>query len=252
MPEPLIDFIRQAIAKKPQVDRRIKNPLVAQEEANTILGIDKKTLGDPTLREKLYTVDKDALKKLKKRTKDFVLTAQAEKTVEAENLGLKDKMTDTLSRYGIELAIREAIAEVDRNGGAVHVIFMDLRGFKKFNDEHGHAIGDRALRMLADSIKKHIRHEDVIGRWGGEEFILLIKNGEIQLADIFTERLHHTLEGLPAPYNRIYADMGMATYAQGDKGKLSMESLIDRADKAMYVAKANELKTVKQWQPHMN
>ena len=159
-----------------------------------------------------------------------------------------DPLTGALNRRAMQREIREAMAEVDRKGGHIQIIFMDLRGFKQFNDTYGHKVGDDALRALVNGVRGHIRPYDTIGRWGGEEFILLLKSGEAELADRLSDRLHSTMRNLKAPYNQIKADMGSADYHESDS-QTPADQLIHQADQAMYFAKKHNLHGVKHWDP---
>ncbi len=237
------DILRRAVFQKGINKGRIKNPLTAQEEVNSILELIGRASPEG------YHIDRKAKKELYKRAGDYVLTAQAEKAVHREKDAKRDALTGLLNRKGMTEEIQDAMEEVKRNGGAVHVVFMDLRGFKKFNDAYGHAVGDQALISLAHGVRQHIRPYDKIGRWGGEEFVLLIKNGDVDIAQTISDRLHNSLRALPKPLNEIHADMGMASYGVNDSNTVSMETLINRADQAMYFAKKNKLNRVKNWDP---
>ncbi len=219
----------------------IKKSLVAQEEANTIL---------ESVRRKShkagYKIDNTAIKALEARSKDYVLTAQADKTVRREKESRYDNLTGLLNRRGMEEEIRRTMEQVKRNHGVLHLVLMDLRGFKVYNDTYGHETGDQALRLLAAGLKEHTRPYDSVARWGGEEFLLLIKDGSADIAQTISTRLHESLRELPAPFNEIIADMGMTSFG-GEFGEPDMKTLVGRADKAMYNAKHHKLNEVKRW-----
>ena len=144
------------------------------------------------------------------RTHDYVLTAQADKTVRREKEARRDELTGLLNRRAMREEIQDAMEGVKRDGGVIHVVFMDLRGFKKYNDTYGHEIGDVALRSLAEGLMTHTRPYDKVGRWGGEEFIiLLLENSEADIAQTISDRLHNSLRELPVPYKEIFAVSGL-------------------------------------------
>lgn len=245
MTESMFGFLKKIGINKTVNRPLVTNPLVAQEEANSILEHVGRALPEG------YNIDRKAIKELHKHSHDYVLTAQADKTIQAEKKSKTDKLTGLWNREAMMDEIQRAIEEVSRNGGSMHVVFMDLRFFKKFNDTYGHATGDNALLALVDGVRQHIRPYDQMGRWGGEEFILLIKNGEVNNVQKISERLHTTLSKLHKPFNEIHADMGVFSYSANDAKPVSGQELIDKADSAMYFAKKNNLKEVKVWDPSL-
>jgi len=246
MAEATLDAFKKVVIQKGPKKGFIRNPLTAQEEANTIL---KSVNRKPT--SEGYRIDKKAREALENRARDYLLTAQADNTVQSERSAKRDPLTDLWNRVAMTEEIQRAIGEVGRKGGGIHLIFMDLRGFKGYNDTYGHLVGDKALLALVDGIQKHIRPYDVLARMGGEEFAILLKNGSADVAQTISDRLHDTLRVLPSPFNEIRADMGMASFAREDANSVSVEQLVDRADRAMYFAKKNDLKSVKEWEPSL-
>lgn len=160
-----------------------------------------------------------------------------------------DLLTGALSRKAIFRGIRESLAEVDRKGGQIQVLFMDLKGLKQFNDKFGHDAGDVALKFLVRGVMQHIRAYDEIGRYGGDEFIVLRKDGPLS-ADRLVEDLGDSLRQLKAPYNRVGATVGVVNYSK-EMGSISVEQLVHRADQAFYYAKGKNIDTPVTWEPSM-
>lgn len=111
---------------------------------------------------------------------------------------------------------------------------LDVDNFKSINDTYGHDVGDNVLRELTDTISEHIRQSDRFGRWGGEEFILLLPELDKEHALMFTEKLRktiadHSFNGV----SQITVSFGVAIFNQNDTKK----SLLKRADTALYQAK---------------
>ncbi len=157
---------------------------------------------------------------------------------ELQAQAMLDSLTGLANRrYGeVELAAR--LAELRRYGWRFAVLFLDLDGFKRVNDRFDHATGDEALRMVARTLQTNTRRENLVCRWGGEEFVAVLSNTDEtrlpRVAEIFrmlVERsgLHHERELI-----RVTVSIG-ATIATPDD---TPESLIARADRLMYQSKS--------------
>jgi diguanylate cyclase (GGDEF)-like protein len=114
----------------------------------------------------------------------------------------------------------------------VAVVFIDLDGFKRVNDEHGHGRGDEVLRMMAEASRTVLRRGDVVARLGGDEFGLMLVDVSPEEAHAAVERLRHRFEELTAPLATSFS-AGIVIAEQG----ASAEDLVNRADRAMYEEK---------------
>ena len=149
-----------------------------------------------------------------------------------------DGLTGLANRRQLDVALAAEIGRVHRYGGCLSVAFADLDGFKRLNDDFGHAAGDVVLRDFADLVRSTLRQSDVGGRWGGEEFMLLLPETDLDGAVNLVERVRRTLEartilaadGTPL---RVTASFGVATLQAGDAGV----DLVAAADAALYEAK---------------
>lgn len=139
---------------------------------------------------------------------------------------LTDPLTGLLNRRALEMAMEREAARVERGERPFSLVLMDLDDFKKFNDERGHPEGDRLLKEVARYLKEHVRQGDLVGRWGGEEFALLLPATDPLQAERLSERLREGLKALG-----VSASFGVAGY-RGD-----LEELYRRADEALYRAK---------------
>ena len=134
-------------------------------------------------------------------------------------------------------------AQIEKRIESVHdfcVAIVDIDGFKKVNDAHGHLTGDEVLKQFAGELRSACRSTDVIGRWGGDEFILLFDSG-IEEAEAQTERLRKWVCGnysVPGKNGtlklRVDASIGLAAHVPGEE----MNEIVGRADAAMYKQKA--------------
>jgi diguanylate cyclase (GGDEF)-like protein len=155
---------------------------------------------------------------------------------EAERIASRDALTGASSRVYVEGQIEKRI----ESGAAFCVAIVDIDSFKKVNDEHGHLTGDELLKQFAVELRSACRSTDIIGRWGGDEFILLF-DAAIEEAEAQTERLrkwvcgNYTIkEKQGALKLSVNASIGLAAYAAGE----AMKDLVARADAAMYEQKA--------------
>ena len=149
----------------------------------------------------------------------------------------EDQLTGSLNRRGLDDIFDREFARVDRQGNALCVAMLDLDDFKRLNDTHGHIAGDEALVHLVNLVKETLRTMDVIGRFGGEEFLIILPDTTLALASQTITRLQRELT------KRIFMvnnERLLITFSAGvaarrpDEGK---NELIKRADAALYEAK---------------
>lgn len=157
------------------------------------------------------------------------------KLEEAEKLALRDGLTGVLNRLCIEKQIeRRAAADAE-----FCVAVIDINRFKQVNDTHGHLAGDELLKQFACELTSASRSSDIVGRWGGDEFVLIF-DGSWKDATTQVERLEKWVCGnytLNSPSGSVtlpvQASIGLAAHQQGEK----MKELLERADKDMYSKK---------------
>ena len=149
----------------------------------------------------------------------------------------EDALTQLLNRRGFQESAEQIIANVQAQGSTLSLILCDVDHFKRINDRYGHAVGDRVLQHLARHLGLNIRDVDILGRWGGEEFILVLPDLSLSGAQTLAQRL---CDSLPSQIFRIDGirlgltmTFGVAQWRQGD----TLESLIARADVALYEGK---------------
>ena len=118
-----------------------------------------------------------------------------------ERQALVDGLTGLANRRACSDALQGETARAERLGTPFSVVLVDLDGFKDVNDAHGHAVGDGMLRAFADVLRETLRESDVAGRWGGEEFLLLLpgadEEGAAQLAELMNVSYVHAAVGIP-------------------------------------------------------
>jgi diguanylate cyclase (GGDEF)-like protein len=158
--------------------------------------------------------------------------AQAQNQLHA--LATRDELTGALNRRAILGALDDAL----QAGARPSVALMDLDHFKLVNDSHGHLVGDTALRRFVLAAVRSLRADDRIGRYGGEEFLLLLATSEPATALAIAERVRRAVSGEAwgdvAAGLHITVSIGLATSHDGE----TAEQLLQRADEALYRAKA--------------
>ncbi|MCW3033108.1 MAG: hypothetical protein QOK19_758 [Solirubrobacteraceae bacterium] len=141
-----------------------------------------------------------------------------------------DGLTGLVNRRTAERRLRELV----RDGSLFAVVIGDLDHFKQLNDTHGHEAGDRALRLFAQTVKRALRDEDMIARWGGEEFVLALPELDRFQAVQILDRVRHDLAvAHPGETPRFTVSFGVTDSTGGD----SVEALLSVADRGLYAAK---------------
>jgi len=149
----------------------------------------------------------------------------------------EDQLTGALNRRGIDDTLAREVARAVRAGATLCVVLVDIDNFKKINDSFGHQVGDIVLVHLVAIIKETIRTNDLIGRYGGEEFLLLLPDSSLDEAVAVTGRLQRELAGKPITWGKqklmVTFSAGVAVHAADE----STAALVNRADQALYEAK---------------
>ena len=160
-----------------------------------------------------------------------------------ERLAITDTMTGLFNRAKADDVLGDEVRRRERSVQPLAVVLMDVDHFKNINDRHGHHAGDRVLRELAELLLERSRQSDCLGRWGGEEFLLICPETDIQGAGVLAESLRVAVAGHHFSIGeRITVSFGVADYQPAD----TPERLVDRADQAMYLAKRNGRNRVEQ------
>lgn len=148
-----------------------------------------------------------------------------------------DQLTGVLNRRGMDEALNTEIARYLRNGESLSVALLDIDNFKILNDQHGHAAGDSALKHLAGVIKRAVRPTDIVTRMGGEEFVVILPNTNLDEAVVTMSRLQRSLTKEYFLGNNqkllITFSAGVALFQAED----DVNSILLRADQSMYLAK---------------
>ena len=168
----------------------------------------------------------------------FIWFLVAELERELAEQARTDSLTGALNRRAMEeVALRETSRSI-RNGNPLCMIVLDIDHFKRINDTHGHAAGDRVLKALVQQVRVTLRGSDLMARTGGEEFTILLPDTPAATGVVAAERLRRAIEALEVPFDvksiRFTVSAGVAQF---DPGQGDWENMMRRADSAMYDAK---------------
>lgn len=145
-----------------------------------------------------------------------------------------DALTGLNNRMKLDEALENEVNRAQRYQITFSIIMLDIDYFKKVNDTYGHLVGDQVLKKLSDLLKRTFRKTDIPGRWGGEEFLILLPQQDRMHACMIAEKLRSAIEASEFPdVGTITSSFGVTEYAAGD----TVENLIKRADDALYRAK---------------
>ena len=157
---------------------------------------------------------------------------------ELENMAFLDAMTGVPNRRYAALKVNQAIQEVQLFGRSVGLLMLDVDHFKQVNDQHGHEAGDEALRAVCKTVSHHLRSGDTLGRWGGEEFLVIVtdiaETGLVAFGDRCRVLIAESGVPVGGEHLRVTVSMG-ATIIKADDTE---QSAIKRADELMYQSKA--------------
>ncbi len=229
---------------------------ILTSNSECILTADKKTGVFPLISEgKLFgcIVTKSMEGKLNDKEVDYIeqLTNQVATTINRANVYAEilkhatlDALTGFYNKHQLEERIKQEVSSSRRQKLPLSVIMTDIDYFKSVNDTYGHAVGDLVLKTVSDVIRSQLREYDVAGRYGGEEFTILLPSAAIKDATMVAERLRKAVEKrlvdiskLTPDYKNISVTISLGVYQMQEGDEVS--DLIIKADRALYEAKTS-------------
>ncbi|TVR67267.1 MAG: sensor domain-containing diguanylate cyclase [Spirochaetaceae bacterium] len=166
------------------------------------------------------------------------VTRRREMEEELRYLAEMDVLTGIANRRKILDELEREIARATRHKHELSILMLDIDHFKRFNDSYGHETGDAVLRAISTTTEAVLRPSDRLGRWGGEEFVIILPETGCSGASVLAERvLLAARECRAVPGHQITLSIGIATFDTGSPEKESVDSLVRRADEQMYNAK---------------
>lgn len=158
----------------------------------------------------------------------------------AKSASLHDGLTGLLNRIAIDDLLRKSFSKAVNENMALSVAMIDVDYFKKFNDMFGHQEGDNVLRLIAKTLKKISRPTDYVGRYGGEEFIVVLNDTVPAQAVVYAERIRKEIEHLGHLLSDRFQGLGLTVsigISRFEKNMKNHDILVSKADKALYKAK---------------
>jgi diguanylate cyclase (GGDEF)-like protein/PAS domain S-box-containing protein len=170
------------------------------------------------------------------------------KSRELEFLANRDSLTLCYNRRALDRKLKALFDQAHAQGGSLCCVMADIDHFKSVNDRYGHATGDQVIKAVADVLKTSTNDGDLVGRYGGEEFCVVLTNVGLVQAKEITERMRLFIEKKTCAGVTFTASLGLAGLADTT---LSPEELVNQADKALYVAKESGRNRVVVWGEEM-
>jgi diguanylate cyclase (GGDEF)-like protein len=176
----------------------------------------------------------------------YVNTARAslrvlERLHRMEEQSLTDPLTHLYNRRALKPMLRRELALAERYGNALSVVMIDVDHFKQINDTLGHAVGDWVLRSLAESIRSTLRKTDLAFRVGGDEFVVVLPHTSAHAAGQAVQHLQNAVLSIqlprPVPILGTTLTLSIGITQRGPSESISVQSLLTRADQALYTAK---------------
>ena len=159
---------------------------------------------------------------------------------EIRNLSLRDELTSLYNRRGFYLLAEQALRLAQRSKAPFSVLFVDLDNLKQINDSQGHAVGSEFLREVAELLQRHVRKSDVLGRVGGDEFVVAGQSTEEAMRYVTQRLVAAAVERNAQPERAYPFSFSVGHVTSGEDEAESLQDLLDRADNAMYITKRHK------------
>ncbi len=214
-------------------------------DIETVLSLDnleeiteKLTQLSARLKETIRKTQRELRKTKEELTKNAKLVEHLKEELDKyKEMAIIDELTGIFNRRGILDLLKREVARSERFNLPLSIAMVDVDDFKRINDTFGHVTGDKVLKAVALIMKSAIRRIDMLGRYGGEEFLIIFPNTPKDNARVAAEKLRKEVESHKFKYRdqefRVTISLGVAEYTYGD----SVEVLISKADEALYKAK---------------
>lgn len=152
---------------------------------------------------------------------------------------LADQLTKLPNRMAYEEKLARELKLMETNSSALTIAIIDVDHFKKINDQYGHSVGDKTLQVIASNIRKHIDKNCFVARWGGEEFVCLLPEHNLESSFDVLERVREKIASLPFKFKgervQVTVSIGIAQY----EDTKNVAQTFELADKRLYNAKSN-------------
>jgi polar amino acid transport system substrate-binding protein len=242
--EELFNIIQKAITSisKEEKDRIFRKWIAVEQQKVTDYSLVWKVIFVATFFILLIVYWNIKLYKAKQEIeKTNILLKKAQKEIEDKNIALEklaitDKLTDVYNRTKLDEILLDEINRCKRFECSFGFCILDIDYFKSTNDSFGHLVGDKILISFAKLLKESIRETDYVGRWGGEEFVIIVPKTNKENLTAFAQKLRVKIENFDfEKVGKKTASFGITVTTEND----TIETVIKRADDALYQAKKN-------------
>ena len=151
-----------------------------------------------------------------------------------KEMAQKDGLTGIFSRQYLMSLFKYEFELAKRNGSKLSVSMMDIDKFKQINDLYGHVEGDAALKLYASVVKENIRQDDLFGRYGGDEFVIVFPNATLEVAQRVIERIRNSLKSSLLTIDNTEIELSISVGICELTDEINPEDMINKADKLMY------------------
>lgn len=223
-----IDFFKE-FNKQNELRELLEEHKFYKNKVIDLIGRDNKVIKGLFSSQVIFIEDKKYVLSV---IKDITQRIELEERI--KKLSITDKLTQLNNRLKLDETLKNEITRIERSDSVSSLIMVDIDHFKKVNDNYGHQVGDLVLVEIATILSSNIREADVLGRWGGEEFMIILpftdKNGAIICANKLRLKIaNHKFEGL----GQVTASFGISQVRTG----MTAEDIVASADAALYRAK---------------
>jgi len=170
----------------------------------------------------------------------FILMVSQRLQCDLRTLATIDTLTRIPNRHATNAFFEKELSRVQRHGGELSILMIDIDNFKQINDTYGHALGDFALIETANIFHAAIRRQDIVGRWGGEEFLMILPDTPLQNAQQLAERLRSMVSKTEIGDGKTTAKITISAGVASTTGSDTLVSVLKKADDALYAAKATK------------
>lgn len=165
-------------------------------------------------------------------TRDITKTLSYEK--ELKTLALSDRLTGLYNRHKLDELLKQQFSLAKRYQTSFAVMILDIDHFKQMNDTYGHHVGDKTLIEFSQILQNSVRQSDMVGRWGGEEFLIIIPEADKVSRRKMGEKIRSSIEQHRFDVvGQVTVSIGLAVYKKEEE----LDNLLSRADTALYSAK---------------
>jgi diguanylate cyclase (GGDEF)-like protein len=225
----------QAVGEISVIEGRPAIAYVVTAESARLLAIDEDSFWNLVNTSHAFAINLITLLAQRMRANNLQLSESVERSRSLEREANTDALTGLLNRRWLDNSLPRFVARHEHAQKPLSVLLIDIDYFKRFNDEHGHAVGDAVLALVAQTTWKCLRPTDLAARYGGEEMVVILPETPLEGARVAAERVRSAIHGskLPNLDVNISVSIGAATLGVGEAG----ESLMKRADERLYLAK---------------